>query len=587
MSRTLTSAEQKYSQLEKEGLALVFGVKKFHNYVYGHHFTIRSDHKPLLYLFQENKAISILASARIQRWALTLSAYQYTMEFCSGSKIPSADALSRLPLKTKDFKVPQPAETILLLKHMDDSLVTSAHIRLWTSRDPILSQVLHFIQQGWPNKCPDIQVEPYFQRKLELSSEDGCILWGTRVLIPKEGQQYLLDSLHDSHSGVSRMKSYARSYFWWPGLDQDIENVAQGCQSCLENRKAPPLSPLQPWEYPDQPWSRIHVDHAGPFMNHLFLVVVDAYSKWLEVIPVSSTSSSITIEKLRQLFACHGLPKRLVSDNGTAFTSQEFTNFLQQNGISHSKSPPFHPASNGLAERAVQTFKNALKRMKSGSIYTKLSRFLLTYRTTPHTTTGVSPAEMLMGRKLRVKFDLLRPDFRSKVMEKQIDQKHYHDQRAKVRNFTEGDKVYVRNYSHGPKWLSGTITDKTGPLSFVIRLSDGRVVRRHSDQIFISHIPNCQSSQTLEPAIISRVPDPVSNSETPVSSQANEVPSQPSVTREGIPGDGTSASSQSKDTPVATTETTAMSSCPSPQMTKTSGLRRSTRVRREPDRLVV
>lgn len=126
---------------------------------------------------------------------------------------------------------------------------------------------------------------------------------------------------------------------------------------CQSTRKSPAPAPLHPWEWPARPWARVHIDHAGPFLGKRFLVVVDAQSKWLEVVPVPSISSQVTIGVLRSIFATHGLPEVVVSDNGTAFTSSEFQEFMSMNGIRHVTSAPYHPASNGLAERAVQTFK--------------------------------------------------------------------------------------------------------------------------------------------------------------------------------------------------------------------------------------
>ena len=137
----------------------------------------------------------------------------------------------------------------------------------------------------------------------------------------------------------------------------------------------PPKVPMHPWGYPERAWSRIHVDYAGPFMGHMFLVIIDAYSKLMDVHPVSTATSAATIEKLRITFANQGLPDVLVSDNGTCFTSSEFQTFMNRNGIKHITSAPYHPASNGLAEKAVQTFKNGMRKLKEGSISTRVSRF--------------------------------------------------------------------------------------------------------------------------------------------------------------------------------------------------------------------
>jgi len=116
-----------------------------------------------------------------------------------------------------------------------------------------------------------------------------------------------------------------------------------------------------PWVWPTMPWQQIHVDFAGPFMGRQFLIVVDAHSKWPEVIEMKTTMASATIRELRQLFSSYGLPEQLVSDSGPQFTSTEFEAFLKSNGIKHTCSAPYHPSSNRLAERFVQTFNRAMR----------------------------------------------------------------------------------------------------------------------------------------------------------------------------------------------------------------------------------
>ena len=187
----------------------------------------------------------------------------------------------------------------------------------------------------------------------------------------------------------------------------------------------PKTTPLHSREWPAQPWQRIHIDFAGPFLGTMFLIVVDVHSKWPEVIPMTTTTASRTIEELRKLFATHSLSEQLVSDNGPQFIGDEFREFMRQsNGINHIKSALYHPATNGMAERFAQTIKQALcaALAEKKSISWKLANFLLAYRSTPHALTGETPAVLLMGRNIRTRFDILKPNLRKQVEDKQQDQ---------------------------------------------------------------------------------------------------------------------------------------------------------------------
>ena len=175
---------------------------------------------------------------------------------------------------------------------------------------------------------------------------------------------------------------------------------------------------------------------------------------------VPSANSTNTIQSLRNLFSTHGLPQVLVSDNGAPFVSAEFKEFLSKNGVRHTTTPPYHPKSNGQVERAVQTVKRALKKSSSETLETQLCRFLFKYRITPHGTTGVAPSELLMNRHLRSHLDLLHPDLSAQVKQKREQQKDYHDQRAHLRAFEEGEKVHVKDFPEGKTWLPGTFKER-------------------------------------------------------------------------------------------------------------------------------
>ena len=207
---------------------------------------------------------------------------------------------------------------------------------------------------------------------------------------------------------------------WWPGMDADIEGMVRGCENCQAVQSMPPLAPLHPWKWPTRPWSRLHLDFASPFQGKMLLVLVDAHSKWLEVFITSSATSEVVIEELRTCFARFGLPELTVMDNGPCFKSEEFESFLRKNGIRRVTSAPYHPASNGLAERGVKIVKRGLRKVIAGTLKARLATVLCTYRMTPQTTTGVSPSELLMGKRLRTRLDLLMPSTVSHVENKQL-----------------------------------------------------------------------------------------------------------------------------------------------------------------------
>lgn len=382
VSRTLSAAEKNYSQLDKEGLAVVFGVKKIHKYLYGRQFAIVTDHKPLISLFSEMRAIPQMTSPRIQRWAVTLAAYEYTIVYKVGWDHMNADALSRLPLDGGRQSTPEEEERVLLFEDIGMPLVRAQLIKKSTDKDPVLARVREYILRGWP-KVNSPEFIPYARRQDELSTQEGCILWGGRVVVPPPGCIALLKQLHQAHPGITRMKGLARSYMRWPNMDAEVEALIKACAACQQNRNSPPVALLHPWEVPDKPWRRIHIDYAGPWMGRMFLILVDAYSKWTDAYSVSSSTSAVIIECIRKSFSQHGIPEIIVSDNGTCFMSEQFQEFAEKNGIHHIITAPYHPSSSGSAERAVQTFKSLMKKMTGDSIETKMSRTLFSYRITP------------------------------------------------------------------------------------------------------------------------------------------------------------------------------------------------------------
>ena len=202
------------------------------------------------------------------------------MEFRDTLSHSNADALSRLPLPVCPPENESPSEVILPLDHLSESPVTVRQIHFGTLRDPLLSSVLRYVHMGWPANHPEFpELCLFVSHKSELSVQDGCLPWGSRLVIPPLYCESLLAELHEAHPGMSRMKSLSRIYVWWPGMDGQIEKTVQQCRQCQENQTSPPAAPLHPWQCPTQPWTRLHIDYCGPLGGKMGLVVVDSHSK--------------------------------------------------------------------------------------------------------------------------------------------------------------------------------------------------------------------------------------------------------------------------------------------------------------------
>ena len=260
----------------------------------------------------------------------------------------------------------------VMMMELDKAPVSAAEVKKWSRHDSVIGNVIDVVQKGWISQEYPAEWKPFESRKEELSIIDGYLMWGSRVVIPSQGRERVLEELHQCHPGINRMNSLARSYVWWPCLDKDIEKKVLHCHTCQSNQHSPSKAPLYPWEWPKDPWRHLHIDYAGPFKNCMFLVVIDAHFNWLKVIPTTSTTGQVTVNKLRQIFATHGIPEPCVMDNGPAFVSKDFAVFMHRNGIRHITTAPYHPASNGQAKRAVQIFKRGLEKMNANDLLESL-----------------------------------------------------------------------------------------------------------------------------------------------------------------------------------------------------------------------
>lgn len=484
-SRTLTAAEKRYGQIEKEALALVFAVRRFHKLVYGRKFTLLTDHKPLLSIFGSKTGIPAHSANRLQRWALILLGYDFDIQYRRTETFGQADALSRLisdyptseeeaviaAVSTEDYAAVQFASAVRALP------VTSADVQRATDDDSVLQEAIEFVADGWPTRNLDGDIKQLFHRRSSLCVVNRCLMFGDRVVIPCRLRAKLLRQFHFGHPGISRMKSIARSFAYWPGMDHDIETFVKRCSRCQQAAKNPPRQPPIPWPQPEKPWSRLHLDFAGPINGVSYLVLVDAYSKWPDIVPVTPPTTFRTLQALEQIFNQHGFPETLVSDNGSQFTSREFETFCSRYTISHIRSPPYHPQSNGQAERFVDTFKRALQKSRGEGTSDEIIRtFLFVYRTTPSESVPnqQSPAEALMGRKLRTVHDAMLP--------KQRDSQEPPPVKLGS-SFEVGSPVYARDYRRRHDiWIAGDILNRRGNVMYEVAVGRERWTR-HQNQL--------------------------------------------------------------------------------------------------------
>ena len=385
-----------------------------------------------------------------------------------------------------------------------------------TAKDPILAQVMRFVKEGWPHAFSE-ELKDFKKLENSLSTENGCVFYGLRVIIPSTLRNHILKLLHLGHFGMQRMKQLARSTVYWPRIDFDIEDLCRKCTSCGQFQNKPDKPSIHPWMMPEKPWSRLHLDHAINFLGRNWLVLVDAYSKYPCIHPTTSTSSKSTTAILEQEFAHFGYPHTLVTDNATTFMSQEFQAWCKQRGIVHLTGAPYHPATNGAAERLIQSFKQALRK---SSLPPKeaLQEFLMQYRRIPFAS-GLSPSELLNGRRIRTKIDTLVPSIPHLLQGRQSKQasKYSNAEDSEVvskveHHFSLGDPCYALYFGprrdRDPRWVPAIVTKVHGTRSVNVRvIPRGPTWRRHLDQLR----PRYGSDQDDDPC---EIPTSVLSTET-------------------------------------------------------------------------
>ena len=475
-SRTLTDVERRYSQTEKEALAVVWGCEKFHLYLYGTEFKLFTDHKPLEFIYSPKGK----PPPRIERWALRLQPYRFKVIHMPGKTNP-ADVLSRLPIRAQAPRERNIAEKYInfIAERAVPKAMTLEEIAKTTEDDAVL--------------------QTFSKVRDQLSTSQGLLLRGTRIVMPKSLHPQTLSLAHENHQGIVRTKQLLRQKVWWPSIDTEAENLIKACLPCQSTMPQPVPEPLHPSTMPSRPWETVHIDLCGLFpTGESLLVCVDTCSRWAEVAILHTITSKVIIHHLQKFFATHGLPEQVVSDNGSNLVSIEIESFFSSNGIHHWKVTPYWLQANATVEQFNRTIEKAIRtaHIEGKDWRQELDPFLFSYRATPPAMTRVSPAKIMFGRDIRTKLPQLHTSEQSPVLDSAIarDKKKTSKRcsstvirriRRKPSAVKEGDMVLLKQ-------------PKTNKLSTSFDPNPYQVVKRHGSSVLIQ--------RGNDPAIMRNVP---------------------------------------------------------------------------------
>ena len=561
-SRSLTDSEKNYAPIELELLAIVYGLQKFDQYVFGNpDVTVHTDHRPLEPIFQKplNKA-----PKRLQSMLLALQRYPVLVQYKPGAQQITADMLSRAPVGKPTRELPdEQIFTVNQLKSFLSDLTTEnlktdlpvseptyKMIREQTNLDAVMRKLQQLISSGWPQKLKEVpeEIKPYHSYKDELAVLDGIIYKGSRLVVPMSVRQDILKKLHISHQGTAATIRRARSAVFWPQMAEDIRMKTEKCVTCALDTPMQQPETLQSHDIPGEPWKKVGMDILT-YKSRDYLILVDYFSDFFECEQLADLQSRSVIKACKKTFSRYGIPTQLQSDNGTQFVSAEFDAFRRDWGFQHTTSSPGHQQSNGKAEAAVKIVKRLMKRADDPYLA------LLEYRNTPTSGMTSSPTQRMFGRATRSILptgdSFENQVIQQKYQRKMVVQKHFNKSARDLPNLTIGMPVLLRDFQDQKnKWQQGRVVEQLSDRSYLVSNDrTEKAVRRNRVDLrpIVEAEPSPQESAS--PVPVDASPLPVIRSPEGETAPEPSVPQTPTSTAKTSPAVATWKRSRQTKTP--------------------------------------
>ena len=510
-SRSLSPSETNYAQIEKEMLALTYGLEKFHHYTFGRKVKAITDHKPLVAIVL--KPLS-KAPKRLQALLLRTQKYDFDLSYKPGKTIPLADTLSRAPLPDKPTTELVSVNNISFLPIKVDKM---NEIRVATEQDDNMQLLKNAIMKGWPSDKSTLppSLVLYYNYRDELTVQDGIILRGDRVVIPTSLRQDIKQKVHTGHLGINSCLRRARELVYWPGMSNEIRQYVETCDVCATYSDKQSPETLHMHDIPHRPWEKVSSD-LFELNGRSYLVTVDYYSNFYEVDYLPQTKSTDVITKLKHHFARHGIPDTFISDGGPQFDSDKFKHFCTSWDFKHEMTSPYNSKANGVAEAAVKSAKKIMR--KCAAAHEDPYIGLLNARNTPTEGLDTSPSQRLFGRRTKTQvpttLSLLKPDNinelqRDKMIhKKQTAALRQNEHRKDLKPLKPGDNVRIQPTRLGEKeWKPATVTKQLKNRTYEVTTTDGQIYTRNR--------------QFLRTAKLRETPVPLESNNVPVSTETD------------------------------------------------------------------